>query len=55
VLNVSLGDRNPVDKEDDIVVMMIPDYQMVEKVEIIANRLSDDPVGNIGPKFFLLQ
>lgn len=36
--------------------MIIPDYQMLEKVEIIANRLSDDPVGNIGPKilpFFL--
>ncbi|KAF3341582.1 adenylate kinase 5 [Carex littledalei] len=39
----SLGDRNPVDKEDEIVVMIIPDYQMLEKVEIIANRLSDDP------------
>ncbi|KAF3328563.1 hypothetical protein FCM35_KLT05641 [Carex littledalei] len=45
----SLGDRNPVDKEDEIVVLIIPDYQMLEKVEIIANRLSDDPVGNISP------
>ncbi|KAJ4809688.1 hypothetical protein LUZ62_022254 [Rhynchospora pubera] len=41
--SASLGDRNPVDKEDEIVVMIIPDYQMLEKVEIIANQLSDDP------------
>lgn len=40
----SLSDRNPVDDEDEVVVMIIPDYQMLEYVERIANRLSDDPV-----------
>ncbi|KAJ3683621.1 hypothetical protein LUZ60_013848 [Juncus effusus] len=39
----SLSDRNPVEKEDDIVVMIIPDFQMLEYVEIIANQLSEDP------------
>ncbi|OAY85467.1 hypothetical protein ACMD2_04101 [Ananas comosus] len=39
----SLSDRNPVDDEDEVVVMIIPDYQMLEYVERIANRLSDDP------------
>ncbi|MQL96496.1 hypothetical protein Taro_029177 [Colocasia esculenta] len=39
----SLGDRKPVDDGDDIVVMIVPDYQMLEYVERIASRLSDDP------------
>lgn len=38
----SLGDRNPVDKEDKIVVMVVPDYQMLGYVERIASNLSDD-------------
>lgn len=39
----SLSDRNPVEKEDEIVVMVVPDYQMLEYVERIAANLSDDP------------
>ncbi|XP_019186759.1 PREDICTED: uncharacterized protein LOC109181445 [Ipomoea nil] len=39
----SLGDRKPVDNEDEIVVMVVPDYQMLEYVERIASNLSDDP------------
>nr|GEU78900.1 protein low PSII accumulation 3 like [Tanacetum cinerariifolium] len=39
----SLSDRKPVDKEDEIVVMVLPDYQMLEYVERIASTLSDDP------------
>ncbi|KAH0731593.1 hypothetical protein KY289_002781 [Solanum tuberosum] len=39
----SLGDRKPVSKEDEIVVMVVPDYQMLEYVEKIASDLSDDP------------
>ncbi|XP_072982262.1 uncharacterized protein [Typha latifolia] len=39
----SLSDRKPVDDEDEIVVMIIPDYQMLEYVERIASQLSDDP------------
>lgn len=40
----SLSDRKPVEKEDEIVVMVVPDYQMLEYVERIAAALSDDPV-----------
>ncbi|KAL3843962.1 hypothetical protein ACJIZ3_001365 [Penstemon smallii] len=39
----SLGDRKPVNSEDEIVVMVVPDYQMLEYVERIASDLSDDP------------
>lgn len=39
----SLSDRKPVDNEDEVVVMLLPDYQMLEYVERIASRLSDDP------------
>ncbi|PWA33954.1 hypothetical protein CTI12_AA623740 [Artemisia annua] len=39
----SLSDRKPVEKEDEIVVMVLPDYQMLEYVERIATNLSDDP------------
>ncbi|KAI3445293.1 hypothetical protein Pfo_001958 [Paulownia fortunei] len=39
----SLGDRKPVNSEDEIVVMVVPDYQMLEYVEKIASDLSDDP------------
>nr|GMD48169.1 Protein LOW PSII ACCUMULATION 3 like [Ipomoea batatas] len=39
----SLGDRKPVENEDEIIVMVVPDYQMLEYVERIASNLSDDP------------
>uniref|UniRef100_A0A1D1Y5R5 Ras-related protein Rab-41 n=1 Tax=Anthurium amnicola TaxID=1678845 RepID=A0A1D1Y5R5_9ARAE len=39
----SLSDRKPVENGDGIVVMIVPDYQMLEYVEQIASRLSDDP------------
>ncbi|XP_021898714.1 uncharacterized protein LOC110815301 [Carica papaya] len=39
----SLSDRKPVKNEDEIVVMVVPDYQMLEYVERIASALSDDP------------
>ncbi|XP_076932382.1 uncharacterized protein LOC143597888 [Bidens hawaiensis] len=39
----SLSDRKPVEKEDEIVVMILPDYQMLEYVERIASHLSDEP------------
>lgn len=40
----SLGDRKPIEKEDEIVVLVVPDYQMLEYVQKIARELSDDPV-----------
>lgn len=40
----SLSDRKPVESEDEIVVMVVPDYQMLGYVEKIASQLSDDPV-----------
>jgi hypothetical protein len=42
----SLSDRKPVESEDEIVVMVVPDYQMLAYVERIASNLSDDPVPN---------
>ncbi|XP_051125238.1 uncharacterized protein LOC127247450 [Andrographis paniculata] len=38
----SLGDRKPVTNEDEIVVMVVPDYQMLGFVEKIASSLSYD-------------
>lgn len=40
----SLSDRKPVEKEDEIIVMVVPDYQMLGYVEKISSDLSDDPV-----------
>jgi hypothetical protein len=40
----SLSDRKPVDSGDEMVVMIVPDYQMLEYVEKIASTLADDPV-----------
>ncbi|RVX19066.1 hypothetical protein CK203_007104 [Vitis vinifera] len=40
----SLSDRKPVEAEDELVVMVVPDYQMLAYVERIASNLSDDPV-----------
>ncbi|CAI0460055.1 unnamed protein product [Linum tenue] len=39
---IRLGNRKPVDSEDEIVVMLVPDYQMVSSVEKITASLSDD-------------
>ncbi|CBI36771.3 hypothetical protein VitviT2T_021030 [Vitis vinifera] len=39
----SLSDRKPVEAEDELVVMVVPDYQMLAYVERIASNLSDDP------------
>lgn len=38
----SLSDRKPVQDEDEVVVMIVPDYQMLEYVERIASQLSGD-------------
>ncbi|XP_027365231.1 uncharacterized protein LOC113872133 isoform X2 [Abrus precatorius] len=39
----SLSDRKPVESDDEMVVMIVPDYQMLEYVERIASNLSNDP------------
>lgn len=39
----SLTDRKPVEDDDEIVVMVVPDYQMLESVQRNASLLSDDP------------
>jgi hypothetical protein len=46
-LTCSLSDRKPVDPEDEVAVMIIPDHQMLEAVERITSQLSDDPVCNL--------
>lgn len=46
ILICSLSDRKPVDTDDGVVVMIIPDHQMLESVERIASQLADDPVCN---------
>ncbi|KAJ6853033.1 uncharacterized protein M6B38_251865 [Iris pallida] len=38
----SLSDRKPVQDEDEVVVMIVPDYQMLEYVERIASQLLGD-------------
>lgn len=43
-ISYSLSDRKPVENEDEIVVMVVPDYQMLGYVERIASDLSDEPV-----------
>lgn len=40
----SLSDRKPVESEDEIIVMLVPDYQMLQYVQKIASDLSDDSV-----------
>ncbi|KMT11241.1 hypothetical protein BVRB_5g110680 [Beta vulgaris subsp. vulgaris] len=40
----NLSDRKPVEDEDEIVVMVVPDSQMLEYVQKIATLLSDDPI-----------
>ncbi|KAL2994044.1 hypothetical protein AAZX31_10G144900 [Glycine max] len=39
----SLSDRKPVESDDEIVVMIVPDYQMLEYVERIASNLTNVP------------
>ncbi|KAH9616028.1 hypothetical protein KSS87_014846 [Heliosperma pusillum] len=44
LLTCSLSDRKPVEDEDEIVVMVVPDFQMVKYVQKISSLLSDEPV-----------
>ncbi|KAK1259843.1 hypothetical protein QJS04_geneDACA021423 [Acorus gramineus] len=39
----SLTDRKPVQNDDEVVVMLVPDYQMLESVERVSNHLLNDP------------
>ncbi|PKA63356.1 hypothetical protein AXF42_Ash005251 [Apostasia shenzhenica] len=39
----SLSDRKPIEVDDEVVVMVVPDYQMLDYVECIASHLSDNP------------
>ncbi|KAH9330717.1 hypothetical protein KI387_002825, partial [Taxus chinensis] len=51
----SLSDRKPVEDEDEIVVMIAPDYQMLQSVERIASLLSDNlprPLVMWNPRLF---
>lgn len=50
----SLSDRKLVDSGDEMVVMIVPDHQMLEYVEKIASTLSDDPV-NLWALFYLYR
>ncbi|KAJ7526753.1 hypothetical protein O6H91_16G021600 [Diphasiastrum complanatum] len=38
----SLNDRMPVSKDDELVVLVVPDYQMLANVERIASFLAED-------------
>lgn len=38
----SLTDRRPVSKEDELVVLVAPDYQMLADVQRVASSLVDD-------------
>eukprot|EP01018_Ginkgo_biloba_P024123 Gb_35506 [translate_table: standard] len=51
----SLSDRKPVEDEDEIIVMISPDYQMLKDVERIASLLSSDlprPLVMWNPRLF---
>ncbi|XP_057861110.2 uncharacterized protein LOC131069600 isoform X2 [Cryptomeria japonica] len=51
----SLNDRKPVADEDEIIVMIAPDYQMLQSVERIASLLSDNsprPLVMWNPRLF---
>ncbi|CAN6872212.1 unnamed protein product [Brassica oleracea var. botrytis] len=39
LLYMHLSDRKPVEKEDEIIVMVVPDYKMLKYVEKIAKDL----------------
>eukprot|EP00250_Pteridium_aquilinum_P016017 c22895_g1_i1 orf=167-1099(-) len=38
----SLNDRRPINSEDEVVVLVVPDYQMISEVQKIASFLSED-------------
>ncbi|KAM7481366.1 hypothetical protein LguiB_005949 [Lonicera macranthoides] len=38
------SDRKPMEGEYEIIIMVVPDYQIFEYVERIASSLLDDPV-----------
>lgn len=38
----SFNDRRPVSSEDEVVVLVVPDYQMIAEVQKIASFLSED-------------
>ena len=39
----SLNDRRPITSDDEVVVLVVPDYQMIAEVQKIASSLSEDP------------
>ncbi|KAH7436613.1 hypothetical protein KP509_05G027900 [Ceratopteris richardii] len=41
----SLNDRRPVSEDDEVVVLVVPDYQMLTEVQKIASQLSGDVDG----------
>ncbi|GMI79319.1 hypothetical protein like AT5G27560 [Hibiscus trionum] len=49
----SLSDRKPVENQDEIIVMVVPDYQMLERVQRITSELSDDPPRPLIMRYFL--
>lgn len=54
----SLSDQKPIDKDDEIVVMILPGYQMLASVERIASDMSDDlprPLIMWNPRLFSLD
>lgn len=53
LISYSLSDRKPVESEDEIVVMVVPDYQMLGYVERIASDLSNEPVPFWSPQSFI--
>lgn len=48
----SLNDRRPVSSEDEVVVLVVPDYQMIAEVQKIASFLSEDTENEV---IFLLR
>lgn len=45
----SLNDRRPINNDDEVVVLVVPDYQMLAEVQKIASLLSQDTENEARP------
>lgn len=44
----SLNDRKPISDDDDVIVLVVPDYQMLSEVQKIASVLAEDTESRVG-------
>ena len=44
----SLNDRKPISDDDDVIILVVPDYQMLSEVQKIASVLAEDTESRVG-------